>query len=574
MKVATYTQPSVVTRGSVVAIATLIVSVILGTSAFHTLLDHFAPASTRLDALMWLALYGVASLGLMFNHGINWVSWLMRYRILLVILLIGTIMSVFWSIDQAVSAERTVHVIGCSVLAIYLGFMVPLLTTLRVFGVVLGVILIAGVAAAFAIPDLGIELYEGQLVWKGILNSKNSLGFWSAIGVLLYLTLLDSSNSLFMKFVCLIMAAVAMGSLWFSESATSLLAMMIGGSISLYLFFAFRFHLGFARMLIMAVLFIGLVGLGVSNIDTAELVGRTGDLTGRGEVWRQTWKLIMDRPLTGYGYGAIWFPNDATLWIQQSLTDFTWTVYHAHNGFLQVASEIGLPLSCVALLMVAQQLVEIFYCQYERQQVGVLFVLSFALAYLISNFSEARFLVNRELYWVFFIALPISMLRQITLQSADPVSQSEPLDDPGGPGIGSAKPWLRPTGAQPSLDVATASPGAAALVALGPDDDRKHIDLGEDFDESADSPGPNPDDFRDESSFPDAPPNGASTHSASPIDDLSEPYDDLSEPYDEFDDTVYDQHDIQDRYDKTIDDAGDWQDFDPDDSMNDSTDPR
>jgi len=106
------------------------------------------------------------------------------------------------------------------------------------------------------------------------------------------------------------------------------------------------------------------------QINTAELIGRSGDLTGRGEVWTQTWKLILDKPLTGYGYGTLWYPTERSQHIQQSLLDFTWLVFHAHNGFLQVASEIGLPLAFVALLMVLQQMVEIVYCQYQRQQTG------------------------------------------------------------------------------------------------------------------------------------------------------------------------------------------------------------
>jgi len=356
----------------------------------------------------------------MFSQGINWISWLVRYRILLVILMMGTLLSVGWSVDQALSAERTVHLLGCSVVAIYIGFMVPLLTILRISAGVLGFIMVGSLLAAVGMPDLGIENYEGQLVWKGVVNSKNTLGFWSAISVLLFLTLSDSANRLLSKLMCYGLAAVSVVVLIMSDSATSLLAMVVAGSLSLYLYLAFRFQLGFARMTVMAVLFIGLIGLVITNIDTAELLGRSGDLTGRGEVWAQTWKLIIQRPLTGYGYGALWFPNDESLWIQQRYTDFTWVVYHAHNGFLQVASEIGLPLSVIALLMVVQQLIEIFYCQYERQQVGVLFVLAFVITFLISNFSEARFLVNRELYWIFFLALPISMLRQITLVSGNP----------------------------------------------------------------------------------------------------------------------------------------------------------
>lgn len=440
-------------RGSLIALFVLVLTVLLGSSALHSLMTHFAPQLHSVIALLWLLTYLAGFMGLMFSHGINWISWLSRYRILLVILLLGTTISVSWSLDAAVSAERVIHLLGCSVLAIYLGFMIPLLTTLRVTAFVMAIIMLASLGSAMFMPALGMENYEGSIVWRGILNSKNALGFWAAVAVLLYITLSASYQSLFMKLMCYAMALVSLYVLIKSDSATSLLAMLVGGSLSLYLYIAFRFQLGFARMVVLAILLGGLLAFALSNIDTAQIVGRSGDLTGRGEVWRQTWKLIMKQPLTGYGYGSIWFPNDATLWIQQSLTDFTWVVYHAHNGFLQVASEIGLPLSCIALLMVAQQLIEIFYCQYERQQVGVLFVLSFVVVYLISNFSEARFLVNRELYWIFFLALPISMLRQINLVSLDEhedsVEPHAPLD----------KPWLRPVRQTEAAKIGTA--GAA-----------------------------------------------------------------------------------------------------------------
>jgi len=248
--------------------------------------------------------------------------------------------------------------------------------------------------------------------------------------------------------MCFLFAGISLALLGLSASATSLLAMLVAGALSLYLFIASRFKLGFIRMVVVAILFTAVIALTIANIDTAELVGRTDDLTGRGEVWKQTWDLILDNPLTGVGYGSLWYPTDDTIWIQQSLTDFTWVVYHAHNGLLQVASEVGLPLATIALLMVVQQLIEIFYCQYERQQVGVLFVLAFVTAYLISNFSEARFLVNRELFWIFFLALPVSMLRQVNLVSADinvdaedpELGMSAPAEHVSVPG----KPWLNP----------------------------------------------------------------------------------------------------------------------------------
>lgn len=429
MRVATYSQRTAATRASLIAIGLLIVTILQGTSATLTLIYHFQKSLEPISALLWLSSYLVALFGLMLTHGLNWIFWLSRYRFLLVILLFGTIASIFWSIDSGISTTRTMHLIGCCIIAIYLGFMVPLATTLTVFAWVMGFILLASVGAVFAMPDLGIEAYEGTRVWRGILTSKNTLGFWAAVAVLLYISQWSRAQSLLGQAVCIGMVLLSLATLYFSHSATSLLALVVGGSIALYFFIAIRFELGFIRMVVMAALFAALVALAFMNINTAELIGRSGDLTGRGEVWEQTWRLILQKPLTGYGYGAIWNPNDSTIWIQQKLTDFTWVVYHAHNGFLQVASEIGLPLTCIALLMVVQQLIEIFYCQYQRQQLGVLFVLGFVIIYLVTNYSEARFLVNRELYWIFFLALPISMLRQVTL-----VVQADGQEVPGDDG--------------------------------------------------------------------------------------------------------------------------------------------
>ncbi len=464
MRVATYVQSGTTSRSSVLACAVCTFTILLGSSVVHTLVSVYVPTYIVGVSGLWILLYIVAFMALMIDQGVNWVSWLVRYRILLVLLLLGTALSIAWSISYLVSAERVIHLLGCSILAIYIGFMLPLLTVMRLLAVVLAALLLASVLAATSFPEVGIITYEGAEVWRGVFNSKNILGFWAAVGVLLYLSLIDTLHTFSERAMCLGMAVLSLGMLAMSQSATSVLALLIGGSLSFYLYIAMRFKLGFVRMVVLAALFIGLLSLGISNIDTASIVGRSDDLTGRAEVWRQTWSLIMERPLAGYGYGTIWFPTDETLYIQQALTDFTWVVYHAHNGFLQVASEIGLPLSCIALLMVAQQLIEIFHCQSQRRQVGVLFVLAFVVAYLVSNFSEARFLVNRELYWILFIALPISMLRQNTVQLAnaeDPGQASRVRDEASNDvvDIGVHSPE-----AQPSAWPITATGIAATLV--------------------------------------------------------------------------------------------------------------
>ncbi len=463
MRVADYSQRTAATHASLIAVMLLVITILQGTSTLLTLVYHFNKSLEPITVLLWFVSYMVALGGLMFTHGINWVFWLFRYRLLLVILIFGVIASVGWSIDANVSAARVFHLVGSSIIAIYLGFMVPLATILSVMSWVLGGILLASIGTVVALPALGIEQYEGAQVWRGIMTSKNTLGFWAAVGFLLYVSQWSRAHTSTGRLTCIVMAVLSIACLYFSKSATSLLALVVGGTAALYFYVTYRFQLGFVRMVAMALLFTGLVVVAILNIDTAELVGRSGDLTGRGEVWQQTWNLILQKPLTGYGYGSIWNPNDATVWIQQKLTDFTWIVYHAHNGFLQIASELGLPLATLAVLMVVQQLIEIFYCQYQRQQAGVLFVLGFVIAYLVSNYSEARFLVNRELYWMLFLALPISMLRQVTVVLPDPVDPAAAgaPDEPNSPYAQPAS--AGPAGASPEPVASTPLPANANL---------------------------------------------------------------------------------------------------------------
>lgn len=402
---------------SLLAMLVLLLVLVQGTSTTLTLVYQLSPSLEPMISALWGMTYLMALVGLVANFGINWLTWLVRYRLLLCILLIGTAFSAMWSIDAALTMERTVHLVGSTLIAFYIGFTIPLTRILSTSATVLGLLMFASIVVAFAVPSIGIETYEGQSVWRGVMTSKNTLGFWSAITVLVCAVVMGNVPTLGKKFLCLLGIACGITALIFSSSATSLLALVVSAMVMSYLYVAFRFELGLISTLVLGLLCASLVGFAFYNINTAELIGRSGDLTGRGEVWAQTWKLILKQPLTGFGYGTIWYPTNDSLWIQQSLTDFTWTVFHAHNGLLQLASEIGIPLTALAVLMIIQQLIEIIYCQYQRQQAGVLFVLGFTVALLISNYSEARLVVNRELYWIFFVALPISMLQQVTMKA-------------------------------------------------------------------------------------------------------------------------------------------------------------
>ncbi len=405
-------------RTPLLASVILVLTLLQGTSFTLTLAVRSPFAGdlpVTLVTLLWLAMYLISAAALLANFGLNWLTWLVRYRLALILLVAGTAFSTAWSVDPNLTIERSVHLIGTTLLAIYLGFSLPLPQILRIAALTLGLLMLGSALSAWFVPSLGLEEYEGQLVWAGITASKNTLGFWSAITVLLLTSLCFWPLPTARRAGYLALTLPALLCLYYSVSATSVLSLTSAALVMMYLHVTRSLNMGMLSMSVLGLLVAALLGMAFNYIDTAELIGRSGDLTGRGDVWLQTWQLILEKPLTGYGYGTLWYPTDDSVWIQQSLTDFSWTVFHAHNGLLQIASEIGLPLTALALFMILQQMVELLYCQYRRPFPGVLFALGFMVALLVSNYSEARLLVNRELYWILFITLPISMLQQVTI---------------------------------------------------------------------------------------------------------------------------------------------------------------
>lgn len=405
-------------RTPLLASSMLVLTLLQGTSVTLTLAFRSPFAGDlpiALVTLLWLAMYLTATVALIASFGLNWLTWLVRYRLALILLVAGATFSTAWSVDPNLTIERSVHLIGTTLLAIYLGFSLPLPQILKITATTLGLLMFGSALSAWFLPSLGLEEYEGQMVWAGIMASKNTLGFWSAITVLLLASLSFWSISTTRRLAYAILTIPALLSLYYSVSATSVLALASATLLMVYLHSMRSLQLSMLSMMFLGILVAALLGMAFNLIDTAELIGRSGDLTGRGDVWSQTWQLILDRPLTGFGYGTLWYPTDDSVWIQQSLTEFSWTVFHAHNGLLQIASEIGLPLTALAAVMIMQQLIELLYCQYQRPFPGTLFVLGFVIALLVSNYSEARLLVNRELYWILFITLPISLLQQVSV---------------------------------------------------------------------------------------------------------------------------------------------------------------
>ena len=166
-------------RASLLATLVLLLTLIQGTSFTLTVayrLEAGAGPITSFVTLAWLLSYLLAVLGLVKTFGINWLTWLVRYRLTLTLVMAGVAFSALWSLDTELTIERSIHMIGSTIIALYIGFSLPLTRLLKVSALVLGFLMVISALTAVAFPAWGLEEYEGRQVWRGMLASKNTLG--------------------------------------------------------------------------------------------------------------------------------------------------------------------------------------------------------------------------------------------------------------------------------------------------------------------------------------------------------------------------------------------------------------
>jgi O-antigen ligase len=105
---------------------------------------------------------------------------------------------------------------------------------------------------------------------------------------------------------------------------------------------------------IFAAILIGLLWLGpdtiASRITQTELISANTDIqaqtfyASRGWIWRDSWAIFKDRPLSGVGLGAY-----ETAFPKYTQTDGTIIVRHAHNDYLQILADGGIVGGVIAL---------------------------------------------------------------------------------------------------------------------------------------------------------------------------------------------------------------------------------
>ena len=341
-------------------------------------------------------------------------SRLLAVPLPLVVALIWCWLSVGWSIAPDVAVRRVVltSVVIWSIFMLVrqLGYerVVPVLRVALLLG------LVANYFAVLGFPVIGIhqanEPDDLKLIgdWRGIMMHKNIAGAVCALTVLAYTFDPD-------RIPKAVRAAVIGAALLFlikSGSRTSVglcvAAVMVG---LLYV----RYHARYRLLVLGGLCLVACIGAIMLSIYHNPFNGVLTDesaFTGRMKIWQALSAYVADHPLTGTGYGSFWnIGKDSPIFVygQGWITE----IASGHNGFLDVATQIGLPgLLLVVFGTVVWPFLRLFRSPGATGPRGAL-IFSIMLFCVTHNFTESS-LFDRDQLCQVFLMIGIAMLMSVT----------------------------------------------------------------------------------------------------------------------------------------------------------------
>jgi exopolysaccharide production protein ExoQ len=143
------------------------------------------------------------------------------------------------------------------------------------------------------------------------------------------------------------------------------------------------------------------------------VLGKSTDLTGRGNIWAKVWDLVEQHPVVGWGWIGYWWPASrplGTLYTQHGVT-----YLQAHDAYLDVWMQLGVIGLVVFVVYVLTSLHRAWACAtrvaYDEDQSPIAFspvtlaALLVATALVVQSLTESRLLYEGD--WILFALLSI-----------------------------------------------------------------------------------------------------------------------------------------------------------------------
>ncbi|WP_019503541.1 O-antigen ligase [Pleurocapsa sp. PCC 7319] len=322
--------------------------------------------------------------------------------------LIGlTFASIFWSYVPDVTLRRLVALIGTTMFGIYLSSKYSIEQQLKMLVWTYGIAVFLSFLFVIALPQYGLESGTHEGLWRGIYSHKNTLGVNMATSSIIFWIMAINSQEnrhlLWIGFYSSIILVILSG-------ASSALANVFIIIVIYFFCQIFRLRLTIQIPLLICLLITGVWMniLVTSNLDfLLGLLGKDITLTGRTELWQLTWQSIQKEYWLGYGYRAFWTEGNSEASIIN--TTLSWIVPHAHNGLLQLWTNLGL----LGVLIYLAGFLTIFmtaFMQFQQnKQWEFCWIILFLSFVILTNTTEQNLLRENNIVWVLYVATYFSM---------------------------------------------------------------------------------------------------------------------------------------------------------------------
>lgn len=308
-------------------------------------------------------------------------------RLLPIVLLLALCFaSAAWSDHPATTLRRASTLLGCMAFGAYLQQRFGLDGAIRLAGrcaVLLGVL---SIGVFLAVPGIGRETALGyETAMRGVFSQKNPMAECMLLGLVCYASrALDGGLRWRQAAAAMVLLlCIALGR---SATSLALAGIMLAGAAWLALrpYPAMRLSLLFGALWSV----LGVAMVAAAAPDTLwRLIGRDASLTGRGPLWHEVLGVIADRPLLGHGYAGFWDENSVPvqyLWLLAG-----WHAPDSHDGYLEVAVELGL-VGLLAYLAIWTSLLRRAIAAYRTGDgPGARFVLLLTLVVGLLNLDES-----------------------------------------------------------------------------------------------------------------------------------------------------------------------------------------